>query len=118
MTPFEISILILASVTVVLLVILAGFIIKLFIDTDRLINNVNEVTILVKNGVEPTLKELKETLENVNSIAKQADKQVDAIKKAFSLVLGTGGLAVCGLKNISGGFLKGIMSGFKLFRRK
>lgn len=118
MTPFEIGILILAAVTVTLLVILAGFIIKLFIDTDKLINNVNEVTIIVKNGVEPTLKELKETLENVNSIAKQADKQVDAIKKVFSVALGTGGLAFCGLKNISGGFLKGIMSGFKLFRRK
>lgn len=118
MTLFEIGILILASITLVLIVILTGFIIKLFIDADKLINNVNEVTILVKNGVEPTLEELKKTLENVNSIAKQADRQVDAIKKAFSVILGTGGLAACGLKNISGGFLKGIMSGFKLFRRK
>lgn len=119
MTPtLEISIMFLIFTTIIIGIILAVFIIKLLVDLSKLITNVDEVTTLVKQEVEPTLKELKETLNNINSIAKSADKQVDVIKKLFTGVIGASSLAVCGIKNMSGGFFKGLSAGLKLFKKK
>ena len=118
MTPFEISLIILGSVTVVILILIAAFLIKLLVDLSNLTNNSNEVVIIVKNEIKPTLDELQKTLGSINSIAKTADKQVDLIKKVFSTLVGAGGLAACGFKNISGGFTKGLLAGLNLFRKK
>lgn len=117
-TTLEVSIMFLIFTTIILGVIVSVFLIKLLMNVSRLIVNLDEVTTLVKQEVEPTLKEVKEALNNINSIAKTADKQVDVIKKLFSGLVGVSGLAFCGMKNVSGGFLKGISAGMKLFRKK
>lgn len=117
-TTLEVSIIFLIFTTIILGVIVTVFLIKLLMDLSKLTTNLDEVTTLVKQEVEPTLKEIKEALNNINSIAKSADQQVDVIKKLFTGVLGASGIAFCGLKNISGGFFKGITAGLKLFRKK
>ncbi len=119
MTPtLEVSLMFLIFTTIILGVLISVFIIRLLIDLSRLTVNIDETTTVVKQEIEPTLKELKETLNNLNSIAKSADKQVDVIKKVFSGLVGASGLAFCGLKNISGGFLKGLFAGLKILRKK
>ncbi len=117
-TTLEVSLMFLIFTTIILGVIVTVFLVKFLMDLSRLTTNVDEVTTIVKQEIEPTLKELKDTLGNINSIAKSADKQVDFIKKALSAAVGAGGLAFCGLKNVSGGFFKGLSAGLKLFKKK
>lgn len=119
MTPtLQVSIMFLIFTTIILGVIVSVFLIKLLMDVSKLTVNLDEVTTIVKQEIEPTLKEVKEALNNINSIAKNADKQVDTLKKVFSSLVGVSGLAFCGMKNLSGGFFKGISAGMKLFRKK
>lgn len=116
-TTLQVSIMFLIFTTIVLGVVITVFLIKLINDMSKLTVNLDEVATIVKQEIEPTLKEVKEALSNINSIAKSADKQVDVIKKLLSGLVGVSGLAFCGMKNISGGFLKGISAGMKLFRK-
>lgn len=117
-TTLEVSIIFLIFTTIIVGVIVSVFLIKLLVDLSRLTTNIDETTTIVKQEIEPTLQELKSTLNGLNSIAKNADQQVDVIKKILSGLVGASGIAFCGLKNISGGFLKGILAGVKLFRKK
>ena len=117
-TTLEVSLMFLIFTTIILGVVITVFLVKFIIDLSKLTTNLDEVTTVVKQEIEPTLKELKETLNNINSIAKSADKQMDFVKKALSAALGAGGIAFCGIKNISGGFFKGLSAGLKLFRKK
>lgn len=117
-TALEVSLIFLIFTTIIIGVIVTVFLIKLLIDLSKLTVNLDEVTTLVKREVEPTLKEIKEALNNINTLAKSADKQFDVAKKILSGVLGASGMALGGLKTISGGFMKGILAGFKLFRKK
>lgn len=117
-TSLEVSIIFLIFTTTIIGVIVGVFLIKLLIDLSKLTVNLDDVTTLVKKELEPTLKELKEALNNLNSLAKSADKQVDVAKKVLAGLVGASGLAFGGLKNISGGFFKGILAGLKFFRKK
>lgn len=117
-TTLEVSLIFLIFATIILGTIITVFLVKFLMDLSKLTTNVDEVTTVVKQEIEPTLKELKETLNNINSIAKSADKQVDFIKKTLSAAIGAGGIALCGIKNVSGGFFKGLSTAFKLFKKK
>lgn len=117
-TALEISLIFLIFTTIIIGIIIAVFLIKLLIDVSKLTVNLDEVTTLVKREIEPTLNEIKQALNNLNSLAKSADKQFDVAKKVLSGVIGASGIALGGLKTISGGFLKGILAGLKLFKKK
>jgi uncharacterized protein YoxC len=119
MSPsLETSIIFLIFTTIIICIVTAVFFIKLLIDLSKLTLNIDEVTSLVKKEIEPTLNEIKEALNNINTLAKSADKQVDTVKKILTGVIGASGVALGGIKTISGGFLKGILAGLKLFRKK
>lgn len=117
-SPLQISLIFLIFTTIIIGVIVAIFLIKLLIDLSKLTVNLDEVTTLVKREIEPTLKEIKQALNNINALAQSADKQFDVAKKVLTGVVGASGIALGGLKSVSGGFLKGMLSGLKLFRKK
>jgi len=101
----------LAIATGAMLVIIGGFLIKLLIDLSKLTKNIDETTTVVKSEIEPTLQELNKALKSVNSIAQNADKQVDSFGKMIENVLGAGALAFTRAKKLSGGLLKGFTKG-------
>lgn len=101
----------LACATGIMLVVIGGFVIKLIIDLSKLTKNLDETTTIVKAEVEPTLKELNNALKSINSIAQNADKQVDSLGKLIENILGAGALAFTRAKNLSGGLLKGFAKG-------
>ena len=103
---------------IVAVIIVLGFLVKLLIDSIKLVKNLNETTTIVKNEIEPTLKELNKTLENLNSFAKDADIQFTKARKLLTSLLGFGSVALGGVKNITGGFLKGLIAGIKFFTQK
>ena len=105
------------SVSAVLLIIIGVFFIKLIMELSNLTNNLNDITTIVKSDLEPTIKELQVTLKSVNSIVKEADKNVSALRGVATKVLGAGSMAITGIKGLTGSFWKGMAAGMKMFRK-
>jgi hypothetical protein len=65
---------------------------------------------------------LNKALKSVNSIAQNADKQVDSLGKLLENAFGVGALAFTKAKELSGGLVKGAVKGLvtviKLFLKK
>lgn len=112
----------LAVSTAIMLIVVGSFLVKLIIDLSKLAKNVDETTTIVKAEIEPTLQELNKALKSINSIAQNADKQVDTLGKFLENAFGVGALALTRAKNISGGLLKGLVKGLatvvKMFIKK
>ena len=102
----------LSIATGIIIVVVGGFLVKLLIDLSKLTKNIDETTTVVKSELEPTLKEFKKTLESINSIAQNADKQVDTLSKIIENTLGAGTLLFTRAKNLSGGIIKNFVKGF------
>ena len=60
----------LAWATGIVLIVVAGFLVKLLIDLSALAKNVNETAILLNTELKPTLKELNDTLHSITAIVK------------------------------------------------
>ena len=103
---------------IIAVIIVFGFLIKLIIDSIKLVQNLDETTTIVKNEIEPTIKELKKTLENLNSLTEGTNNQINQVRKILAGLLGVGSFALGGMKNITGGFFKGVMEGIKFFTKK
>jgi uncharacterized protein YoxC len=101
----------LAVATGIIFVVVGAFLVKLIFDLSKLTRNVDETTTIVKTEIEPTMKELHKALESINSIAQNADKQVDTLAKTFETVLGAGAIAFTKAKTFSGGLVKGVVKG-------
>jgi len=112
----------LAFATGIIIIVVGGFLAKLLIDLSKLTKNVDETTTIVKTEIEPTLMELNKALQSINSIAQNADKQVDSLAKIFETIIGAGGLAFSRAKTFSGGLVKGLVKGLvtviKIFLKK
>ena len=112
----------LAIATGVMLVAVCGFLIKLLVDLSKLTRNIDETTSIVKEEIEPTLEEFNKALKSINSIAQNADKQVDSLSKIFENIFGASTLAFAKAKKLSGGLLKGVVQGLvtvvKMFIKK
>lgn len=99
----------------VILIIVAGFLIKLIIDLTALVKNVNQTSILLNTELKPTLNELNETLHSINSIVKNTDENMDNFKGAVERTFGK-------TKAITGTLFSGLLKGFnvawKMFAKK
>lgn len=108
--------------TGIILIVVSGFLVKLLIDLSKLTKNLDETTTIVKGEIEPTMKEFNEALKSINSIAQNADKQVDSLTKLVENIMGASALALSRAKDLSGGILKGLIKGLgtvlKLFLKK
>lgn len=113
----EIYLIVFLSVTVVLFIVIAVFLIKLLLEVSRLTNNLNDITTVIKADLEPTVKELQIALKSINSIVQQADKNVSSISGIVTKVIGAGVLAVNSIKGVTGSFWKGMSTGLKLFKK-
>ena len=112
----------LALATGIIIVVVGGFLVKLLLDLSKLAKNVDETTSIVKSELEPTLKEFNNALKSINSIAKNADKQVDSLSKLVESILGLSATAFARARNLSGGIFKGLLKGLvtvtKMFMKK
>lgn len=101
----------LAVATGIIIVVVGGFLAKLIFDFTKLTKNLDETTSIVKSELEPTLQEVNNALKSINSIAQNADKQVDSISKLVENVLGVSAVAFARAKKLSGGIVKGLLQG-------
>lgn len=100
------------------LIVVFGFLLKLIIDSIKLVENLNETTTIIKKEIEPTLKEVSKTLENINSLTEEANRKLVSVRKLLSGLLGLSSITLGGFKNITGGFFKGVVEGIKFFTKK
>lgn len=114
----EIYLSIFIIVTIVLLIVVSVFLVKLIIDLSRLTNNLNDISTVIKSDIEPTIKEMKSTFQSLNSIIKVTDRNVSAFRGVASKLLGVGSAALSGIKGVTGSFWKGVSAGINIFGKK
>ncbi len=105
----------LAWVSGIILLVVAGFLVKLLIDLSALVKNINQTSILLNTELKPTLNELNETLHSINSIVKNTDQNMDSFKGAIERTFGKT-KAVTG--TLFSGLVKGFQVAWKMFARK
>ena len=104
----------LAWATGFVVIIVAGFLVKLLIDLSVLAKNLNQTSIIVNTELKPTLKELNETLSSINEIVKNTDKGVGDFKSAVGKLVDKTKL-VSG--TLFGGLIKGFTTAYNLFKK-
>ncbi len=113
----EIYLSIFITVSAVLLIIVSVFVIRLMSELSKLTTNLTDITTVIKSDIEPTMAELKTTLQSLNSIVKQADQKVSDFRGLATKLLGLGSVTFSGLKGLTGGFAKGVAAGMSIFRK-
>lgn len=100
--------------TGVVLIVVAGFLVKLLIDLSVLAKSLNQTSTIVNTELKPTLKELNQTLSSINDIVKNTDKGVGDFKTAVGgfidktkIVSGT----------LFGGLIKGFTTAYNMFKK-
>ncbi len=100
--------------TAVMIILIGIFVIKVLFDLSRLTNTMNDTANIVKTELEPTLKNVNETVEIVSTRVKEAnnivtnveDKVKEAARQGKKVLTALGGglfavskLAFCGMSN-------------------
>ena len=101
--------------TGIVVLVVAGFIIKLIIDISKLTKNLTETTELINTELKPTLKEVNETLRSVNSLIHNTGEGVGNVKASLEEAFEKTKLFS---KNVFGTFIKGFLTVYSLFNRK
>ncbi len=114
----EIYLCIFITVTVVLLIIVSVFLIKLLIDITKLANNLNDIATVIKSDIEPTVKEMKTALQSINSLIQVTDKNMTNFRSITTKILGAGSAAISGIRGLTGSFWKGLSTGINIFGKR
>ncbi len=117
-TALNISLVLLVIVLICAIIAITVYLAKWLIELALLTKNLNETTDIVKKELDPLLTELKDTMHNVNQIAKSAGTQLGTIKKIVSTLIGFFTMFAGKFKFLSGSFMKGFLAAFNLFRKK
>ena len=100
----------LAVTTAVMFTVIGIFVIKVLFDLSRLTNTINSTAQIIKNELEPTLKNVNETVEIVSSRVKEANDAVTKVETKVKEVAKQGGKV---LTTIGGGLFAASKLAFK-----
>lgn len=100
----------LAGTTAVMFTVIGIFVIKVLFDLSRLTNTINSTAQIIKNELEPTLKNVNETVEIVSSRVKEANDAVTKVETKVKEVAKQGGKV---LTTIGGGLFVASKLAFK-----
>ncbi len=117
MTQIDVSLVVLIYTTVVVLLVVAGFLVKLLFDLSGLARSAQSATELIQNELEPTLKELQEVAASVKSITNTADEKFTSLKNTFFGAIEKTTCITNKLKSVLSGVARGISVGIKLFKK-
>ncbi len=77
------SLQVLIYVSLILILIIGIFLIKLLLDTSNLIKSMQDFVKVTQTELEPTIKEIQGTLVNINSISSSVNKQVSSLSNGL-----------------------------------
>lgn len=119
MSPdLEMTLLIFLIVAIVVTLLVGVFLVLWLINLNKLTTSLTENSEIFRMELKPIFEEVHSSLQKVNSMLSTADTNVGRINKVVVSVLGVLGLFLSNFKNLSGGFMKGIFQGFKVFAKK
>lgn len=108
--------------SIVMFIVITVFLVRLLADLTTLSKSLNGLALIVKHEAEPTLREFKKALININSIASTADKQVgvlnQVVSQGMSLFSGSSSGIASKTKIIAASLKQGFMVGLKAFMHK
>ena len=113
----SVSFSVLMFVSVICLVVLTVFVVKLIISVTKLTDNANVIATSVQKEIEPTLKELKEAAKSINSIANNADTKYQKAKTSLASFFGASACLGGKLKSFIQGISKGVSFGMNMFKK-
>ena len=113
----SVSFSVLMFVSVVCIVVLTVFAVKLVVSVTKLTDNANAIATSVSKEIEPTLQELKEAAKSINSIANNADTKFQNAKAGIASALGLSACVGGKLKDFIQGISKGVSFGMKMFKK-
>ena len=117
MLEANVSFSILMFVSAICIIVLSVFVCKLIVSITKLADNANTIATSVQQEIEPTLKELKEAAQSINSIANNADAKFQNTKTSIASIVGATACLGGKLKSFSQGIMKGISFGLGLFKK-
>jgi len=107
--------------SIILLIITGIFLIKLLIDLSELVKSMQNFLKATQEELEPAIKEMKNTLVNINQISSNVTNQVNnmniGIKKGTQIVLETSAIIAARAKDVGKIIGKNLLSGFYLLMR-
>lgn len=118
MDPVNVTLIVLLSVTTLVILVLGILTAKLVLNLTILSKNVDSIAQSVQSEIQPTLKELREAAQSINSIANNADTQFSGFQSTLKNVLGASSLVGCKMRGLMNGLVKGINFGMNLFSKK
>jgi len=104
-------------ITAISITVLAVFLTRLAFSAYKFTENANLIAASLQKEIEPTLKELKEAAKSINSIAANADTQLQNTKAGIATLVNATSCLSGKIKSFSTGILKGIAFGLGLFRK-
>lgn len=105
----------LAVATGIIVLVVGGFLTKLLFDLSKLVQNATQTTVMLNTELEPTIKELNQTLKSFNSLVHNTGEGVGNVKLGLENVL-TKTKLLSG--SVLGGFLKGFMAVYSIFSKR
>ena len=109
----------LAYATGIIIILVGGMLIAVLFNLTRLLGNLNETAVIVKEELSPTLKNLNKAVEIISGIIIKTDEGIGKVK---SFVLKTPMVILSKLPSILGtagkGFVSGLTAAFKMFGKK
>ena len=118
MDAAEISVLVLTYTTALVLFVVSVFLVKLLIDLSKLARTANDAGEMLNRELEPTLKEMREASETVNSMVKNAEGRLSGLGKVLARLAGTTKDVGSKMGGLLQGLVKGISVGIKLFSKR
>ena len=117
MTPLlELVLIILVVVIIAAIVVLSVYIVKFIKEATLTMANLKDITETTKKELVPALKSLNNVLAAVDNVSVVTNKNFEIVKGILTTLLGASCFAFSKAK--SGGFIKGLLSGFNLFSKK
>jgi uncharacterized protein YoxC len=101
--------------TIIILIIVSILLVKLLIDLSNLAKSVQSVLSIIKLELEPTLKEFRKTLLNINSIAASADSKVLSLNRSIDVISDSTSKVFSKAKIFGASIRKGLLTGMKVF---
>ena len=106
-------------VSIFAILIITFFLVKLLMDLSSLIKSMQSLSGIIKHELEPTIREFKRALININSITNNADLQVNNINKTLASGLNILSGSTSGVFNkarvITSSLKQGLLTGLQVF---
>lgn len=101
--------------TIIILLIVTILLVKLLVDLSNLAKSIQNLAGIIKLELEPTLKEFRRTLLNINSIASSADSQVVNLNRSIDVITDSTTKIYNKAKIITSSLKQGLFAGLKVF---